>query len=84
MMDEVQARRGKEEGQKVRHRQSERGRTTTRSVTETRNDEKAAKRNERETRRRNKAIITWSLESGFFPAGEKRTTKGQTEVCKAL
>ncbi|KAJ1138080.1 hypothetical protein NDU88_004471 [Pleurodeles waltl] len=79
MRDEVQARRGKEEGRKGRCRQSRGGRTTRRG-TETRNDEKAAKRNERKMRRRNEAKVTRSLEGGCSPAGEKRTTKRQTEV----
>ncbi|KAJ1152889.1 hypothetical protein NDU88_005663 [Pleurodeles waltl] len=82
MRDEVQARRGKEEEQKGWRRQNEVWGRTTRRGTETRNDKKAVKRNKRETRKRNKARVTGSLESGFSPAGEKRTTKRQTEVCK--
>ncbi|KAJ1203429.1 hypothetical protein NDU88_007215 [Pleurodeles waltl] len=84
MRDEVQARRGKEEGQKGQHRQSERWRRTTRSGMETRSDEKAVKRNERETRMRNEAKVTRSLEGGFFPAEEKRTTKRQTKILTEL
>ncbi|KAJ1189673.1 hypothetical protein NDU88_006416 [Pleurodeles waltl] len=44
------------------------------------NDKTVEKRNERETRRRNKVKGTRSLESGFSAAGEKRMRKQQTEV----